>query len=184
MTGVQTCALPISEEEFDVIQAVVYKEAKAEANIGEDNRYEDAFAVINSIYNRSISYTKCGYVKKWLKKDDYVTMYDHVIAPNQYVPYNNGSYKEALGVTSGEAYQAVLDFLFIADRSPECMHKFMDFLGNGYESDYRVKFVPRGNNFSYYLEDVDTIPLEERYYYDSRVYQFKGNKRLNYSIRA
>lgn len=148
----------ITLEEFDTIQAVVGKEAKPG-----DNRYEDAFAVITAVYNRMRSYTVSGYVSSWTGKEN-ISIYDHIVAPKQFSPYGDGKYEELLGNTEGEYYQAVLDFLYTADRSPEYMHFCMNFLSSNYKSSTRAQFVNGGNNYFNHLEDNDIIPLEERYY--------------------
>lgn len=153
--------------EFDDIQAVTGAEAKPDKPKGEETRYIDAFLSLNSMYNRMRSYKKCGYVRSWLNKSGSITLHDHIIAPGQYTTYKGSNYYNFLGSTSGEHYQAVLDFLFVADVLTEStiyVNPFLDFVGSGYGGSFI--FIKGGNEFSYKQPISDRIPLEELYYYD------------------
>lgn len=152
--------------QFDDIQAVTGAEAKPDKPEG--SRYIDAFTAINNMYNRTRSYKKCGYARVWLNKSGYITLHEHVTAPGQYTTYKGENYYKYLGSTSGEHYQAVLDFLCVADfltESTEYVNPFLDFRANGQGINERFTFVKGGNEFSYKQPSRDRIPLEELYYY-------------------
>ena len=155
--------LSLSPYELNVILAVMNHESKPG-----NNRYEESFAGITSVINRGDSLVKCGYVKNWLKiKDrDYVTLYDHITAPNQYQPYGNNVYLYSMDNTEGEAYQACLDALFVMDVIPQRMHNYMDFIANGLQHKRPGSFqiVKGGNWYSNVLTEDNSIPFEERYY--------------------
>lgn len=147
--------------EFDEIQATIGGEAKPDKPEG--SRYIDAFTSLNSMYNRLRSYKKCGY----LHKSGDVTLYDHATASGQYTAYKGVNYYKFLGSTSGEHYQAVLDFLCVADiltETTEFVNPFLDFRGHGSGINECFIFVNGGNEFSFKQPSGDRIPLDELYY--------------------
>lgn len=144
----------ITEEEFRILAAVVMAECKR-------NNYTDAYAVINTIFNRMISYRWLNSVTGNLNiEDEDATIYHQVINPNQFETYSNGNYKEFLDVKEGNAYQAIIDFLF----DGEVMHDYLYFVSADNKDSYREQFVEGGNNYSGTLKEEDTIPEEERYF--------------------
>lgn len=144
----------LTEEEFKVLAAIVMAECKR-------NDYTDAYAVINTIYNRAISYSWLKSVCGNLDLDpSEVNLYYHAINTNQFEVYSNGNYKDFLEVTEGDAYQAIIDFLY----NEEPMHNYLNFLSASYTATYREQFVEGGNNYSNTLKSEDTIPVNERYF--------------------
>lgn len=151
--------------EFDEIQATIGGEAKPDKPQG--TRYIDAFTSLNSMYNRIRSYKKCGYARAWLHKSGDITLYEHATAPGQYTAYKGENYYKFLGTTSGEHYQAVLDFLCVADiltETTEFVNPFLDFMASGQGINERFVFVKGGNEFSFKQPSSDRIPIEELYY--------------------
>jgi len=144
----------ITEEEFRILAAVVMAECKR-------NNYTDAYAVINTIFNRAISYRWLNSVTGNLNIDpEEVNIYHQVINPNQFETYSNKMYLDFLDVKEGDAYQAIIDFLYDGD----IMHNYLYFLSASHTDFYREQFVDGGNNYSGTLKPEDTIPEEERYF--------------------
>ena len=103
----------LTNEQLNVIVAVVMAEAGPEC-------YDDAYAVINTIYNRTIS-------KNWAYSiKNGTNLYNQVIRTGQFTVYASGMYKKYLNNTTYPAYQAVIDFL----DSEERIHDYLSFKAN------------------------------------------------------
>lgn len=131
----------LTYEELDVCCAI----ACAEAN-GEEMNYEEASNVINVAYNRIIS-------SKWVASlgDN---LYDQMIALNQFVVYQNGSYIKFLGQTDLPGYQAVIDFL--SNTTEVLPHSYLAFRSNDSNID-GVELVSGGNLYFSVLSDEDRL---------------------------
>lgn len=140
----------LTEEEFDVICAIAMTEAKTDS-------YEDTYAVINTIYNRTISKTWIDWISDVHGKDVGRSLYYQAITPGQFVVYENGRYKMNLGVRDGESYQAVIDFLL----TKELKHDYLSFKSS--DTDLRVyeQFVVGGNKYHNSMPEEDRVIDDE-----------------------
>lgn len=93
----------ITREQFDEIVATVVGEAAP-------GSYEDAYAVINTFYNRTISKTWINEMIRATGEDKGRNLYEQITLINQSEVYTSGRYKEFLGTNDGPVYQAVIDF--------------------------------------------------------------------------
>ena len=124
----------LTQEQFDVIVAVIIGEAAA-------NSYEDAYAVINTFYNRTISKTWVNEVNKVTGEDNGNNIYAQITLANQSAVYTSGLYENYLGITDVPAYQAVIDFLY----EQKIMHDYLSFHANVGEIEGSEQFVSDGN---------------------------------------
>jgi len=136
----------LSKNEFNVLSAIVLSEA-------ETNSYEDAYAVINTIYNR----THC---KKWVTSvssrfgnDKGKSLYYQAISPNQFVVYQSGIYKKNLSNTDGDGYQAIIDFLYTED----VLHDYLSFRAHNIRVNNSESFSANGNNYFNKIIDSNRI---------------------------
>ena len=136
----------LSEKEFNVLSAIVLSEA-------ESNSYDDAYAVINTIYNRTHS-------KNWVKsisnrygKDNGDSLYYQAIAPNQFVVYQHGTYKKNLNNTDCVGYDAIIDFLY----SEEILHNYLSFRAHNIKINNSESFSNKGNNYFNEITDGNRI---------------------------
>lgn len=141
----------LTTEEFDTICAIVMSEAWVDS-------YEDAYAVINTIYNRTISKTWVTYLNRFYEKGSKKgeSLYYQATFPGQFIVYENGRYKNNLGIREGNAYQAIIDFLF----SKEIMHDYLSFKSSNTKVSDSEQFVPNGNNYHNLLIEDDRIENE------------------------
>lgn len=141
----------LTREQFDVICAIVTAEAKP-------NSYEDAYCVINTMYNRINS-------KNWV---NYVTnisgiegagnnLYYQATLKGQFVVYEEGRYLEFLGNQDTVGYQAVIDML----TSKECIHDYLSFRSANTQLDDYNQIVENGNKYFNALEENDRIEKVE-----------------------
>lgn len=131
----------LTMKQFDICAAI----AMAEASGGGYN-YEEAFNVINTAYNRTLS-------EAFVQEFGY-TLYDQMTAPNQFVVYQNGSYLNYLGRTDLPGYQAVIDFLV----NPEFRHHYLSFRSN--ESGIAgEELVEGGNLYFNVFQDDDLLKI-------------------------
>lgn len=146
----------LTQEQFDVIVATVIGEAAP-------GSYEDAYAVINTFYNRKISKTWINEVLRVTGVDNGDNLYAQITLINQSEVYTGGRYKEFLGVTDVPAYQAVIDFLYTL----ESMHDYLCFFASYGDKEGREQFVDGGNLYYSVLtlgDRVDRDPALVRKY--------------------
>lgn len=130
----------ITESELIEVNAVVHGEAK-----GDGTCYVDAYAVINSMHNRTQSVI-------WRNANG-ASLYSQVIQPGQYQPYYEGTYLKYLNDNDSLCYQAVLDFLY----SEASIHNYLNFRSSYRSRATDVNFVSGGN----YFHNVMTDPVED-----------------------
>ena len=140
----------LTSDEFNVLCAVVMGEAK-------ENDYRDAYAVINTIYNRTKSNTWINYVANIMGCDG-TSLFNQVVCTGQFEAYYNGRYQKFLGVKDTQAYKAIIDFLV----SEEIMHEYLSFVAAYGESYGKEQFVSDGNRYYNLLIDEDKIKSQGR----------------------
>ena len=136
----------LTEKQFQVLCAIVLTEA-------ENNSYEDAYAVINTIYNRTHS-------KNWVKSvnnrygaNKGKNLYYQAIAPNQFVVYEHGTYKKNLNNTNSLGYDAIIDFLY----TEEVMHDYLSFRAHNVKVKNSESFSKKGNNYFNKIKETNRI---------------------------
>ena len=134
----------LTKEQFRVLCAIVLSEA-------EGNSYEDAYAVINTIYNRT-------HAKNWVRSVNAYfgngkSLYYQAISPNQFTVYSSGSYKRHLDETNSVGYKAILDFLY----SEQIMHNYLSFRSHSIKVSGSESFSKNGNNYFNVLKDESRI---------------------------
>lgn len=140
----------LSKEEFDVLSAIVLAEAEA-------NSYEDAYAVINTIYNRTITQSWVYEINKIRGENAGRSLYYQAIHPNQFVVYQEGFYLGMVGITDVPGYQAIIDFLYTED----AIHEYLSF--RSCDSNLVVsyeQFSSNGNKYFNLIRDEDRISDE------------------------
>ena len=135
----------LTPKQFEVLCAIVMSEAWV-------NSYEDAYAVINTIYNRTISKNWVSWIDKNVGENTGVNLYYQATFPDQFVVYQDGVYVKNLGVKEGRAYDAIIDFLM----TKEVKHDFLEFRAN-YCNVKGEKFDNNGNIYFNLLEEEDRI---------------------------
>jgi len=136
----------LTEYQFQVLCGVVLSEAEA-------NSYEDAYAVINTVYNRTKSKSWVKYINNKYGKDKGYNMYYQVIAPNQFTVYQSGRYKKNMNNTKSVGYGAIIDFLY----TEEVMHNYLSFRSHSIKRKNSEAFSSRGNNYFNVLNDENRI---------------------------
>lgn len=136
----------LSEQEFKVLCAIVLSEA-------ESNSYEDAYAVINTIYNRTHSKNWVRSMNNRYGKDKGLSLYYQAIAPNQFVVYEHGTYKKHLNNTSSVGYEAIIDFLY----TENVIHDYLSFRAHNIKVKNSVAFSEKGNNYFNKILDENRI---------------------------
>ena len=137
----------LTEEEFNVVCAIVLAESKA-------NSYDDAYAVINTIYNRTISNRWVTYISSLYDVTNAgESLYYQAITPGQFVIYENGRYKEFLGVREGEGFNAIIDFL----TTKKIVHDYLFFRSSDTEVSVFEQFTESGNKYFDVIEENDRI---------------------------
>ena len=141
----------LTEEEFNVVCAIAMTEAKP-------NSYDDAYCVINTIYNRTISNSWIEEINKLYPDDVGRSLYYQAIHPNQFVVYQEGNYERNLNVREGETFQAVIDFLYTL----EIKHDYLSFRSYNTELDFTFEqFTSDGNKYFNRIREEDRIIIEE-----------------------
>ena len=140
----------LTSDEFNVLCAVVMGEAK-------ENDYRDAYAVINTIYNRTKSNTWINYVANIMGCDG-TSLFNQVVCTGQFEAYYNGRYQKFFGIKDNQAYNAIIDFLV----SEEIMHEYLSFVAAYGESCGKEQFVSDGNRYYNLLIDEDKIKSQGR----------------------
>ena len=136
----------LTKDEFNVLSAIVLTEA-------EFNSYDDAYAVINTIYNRTHSKTWVKTIDKRMGKNKGNSLYYQAIAPRQFVVYEHGSYRKNLGNTESVGYDAIIDFLY----TEEVMHNYLSFRAHSIKIKNSEAFSKKGNNYFNILTDKNRI---------------------------
>ncbi len=126
----------LTSDEFDVLCAIVLAEA-------EYNSYEDAYAVINTIYNRTKSNRWIKSVNNKFGNNKGENLYYQAIAPRQFTVYEHGAYKKYLGDRKSIGYQAIIDFLY----TEELLHNYLSFRSHYIKVDGSETFSSKGNNY-------------------------------------
>lgn len=136
----------LTKEQFRVLSAIVLTEAQS-------NSYEDAYAVINTIYNRTHSKNWVKSISKRYGKNKGYNLYYQAIAPRQFVVYEHGSYKKNLNNTKSVGYNAIIDFLY----TEEVMHDYLSFRAHNVKIKNSVTFSKKGNNYFNPIKDSNRI---------------------------
>lgn len=126
----------LTNEQFRILCGIVLSEAKSKS-------YEDAYAVINVIYNRTHDKMWVKWISNSYGKDKGYSLYYQAIMPRQFVVYEKGSYLKNVGNIKSPGYQAILDFLFTEDT----MHEYLSFRARYVHVKGSVQFVEGGNNY-------------------------------------
>ena len=105
--------------------------------------YEDAYAVINTIYNRTHAKNWVRSVSNNFGKDKGTSLYYQAIQPGQFTVYKSGSYKRHLNETNSVGYNAIIDFLY----SEEVMHDYLSFRSHSIKVNGSESFASGGNNY-------------------------------------
>ena len=140
----------LTMEEFDVLCAIVMTEAKA-------NSYEDAYAVINTMYNRITNKVWVDYISDVWGRDVGRSLYYQAITTGQFVVYENGMYLRNIGVREGDSFQAILDFLLTKD----IKHNYLSFKSSDTNLETYEQFVIGGNKYHDPMMEEDRIIEEE-----------------------
>lgn len=138
----------ITREQFDIIVATVIGEAAP-------NSYDDAYAVINTFYNRKTSKVWINEMLRATGVDNGDNLYAQITLDNQSTVYTSGGYLKFLGITDVPGYQAVIDFLYTL----ESMHEFLCFYASFGDIPDSVQFVEGGN--WYYSKMLESDRVEE-----------------------
>jgi len=136
----------LSEKEFNILSAIVLSEA-------ESNSYDDAYAVINTIYNRTHSKNWVRSISNRYGKDNGDSLYYQAIAPNQFVVYQHGTYKKNLNNTDCVGYDAIIDFLY----SEEILHNYLSFRAHNIKINNSESFSDKGNNYFNEIKEGNRI---------------------------
>ena len=136
----------LTEQQFRVLCGVVLSEA-------EHNSYEDAYAVINTIYNRTHSKNWVRSVSANFGQDKGTSLYYQVIQPNQFTVYASGSYKKYMSDTESVGYEAIVDFLF----TEKPMHNYLSFRSHYIKVNNSESYSKNGNNYFGELNDENRI---------------------------
>ena len=115
--------------------------------------YEDAYAVINTIYNRTHAKNWVRSVNGHFGKGKGNSMYYQAISPNQFTVYKSGSYKKHLNETKSVGYTAIIDFLYTED----IMHNYLSFRSHSIKVNGSESFSSKGNNYFGVLTDANRI---------------------------
>ena len=126
----------LSKEQFNTLKAIVLSEA-------EINSYEDAYAVINTIYNRTHSKNWIRSIENRFGSGKGTNLYYQVIAPNQFTVYASGSYRRYLEATDNVGIDAIIDFLY----SENVMHNYLSFRSHSIKVNNSESFSTNGNNY-------------------------------------
>lgn len=141
----------LSEDEFNILCAVILGEAKA-------NSYEDAYAVTNTIYNRTKSNTWINYVNSVMQTTNGDNLYTQVTCIGQFEAYENGAYLKHMDETTSVGYEAILDFL----ESESIMHEYLSFYASFGDKYGREQFVQDGNLYYNKMDDSDKVMIYTR----------------------
>lgn len=136
----------LTKEQFKVLVAIVLSES-------EGNSYEDAYAVINTIYNRTHSKNWVRSVNGHFGKNNGYNLYYQAISPNQFTVYKSGSYKKHLNNTTSIGYQAIIDFLY----TEKIMHNYLSFRSHSIKVTGSECFSTKGNNYFNLIKEENRV---------------------------
>lgn len=136
----------LSKSEFNVLNAIVLSEAAS-------NSYDDAYAVINTIYNRTHSKNWVASANKTYGANKGTNLYYQAIMPNQFVVYENGSYKRYLNSYDNVGTDAIIDFLY----TENIMHNYLSFRSSNIKVSGSVAFSENGNNYFNEIKEENRI---------------------------
>lgn len=136
----------LTNEQFKVVVAIVLSEA-------EGNSYEDAYAVINTIYNRTHSKNWVRSVNKYFGQGKGNSLYYQAISPNQFTVYRSGAYKKHLNNTKSVGYQAIIDFLY----TEKVMHNYLSFRSHSIKVSGSETFSTKGNNYFNVMKEENRV---------------------------
>ena len=136
----------LTKNEFNTLTAIVLSEAQS-------NSYEDAYAVINTIYNRTHAKNWVRSCSSYFGKNKGQSLYYQAIMPNQFVVYQHGTFTKYLNRTDLNGYNAVIDFLY----DEKIMHNYLSFRANNIVITGSEKFSTMGNNYFNTLEESNRI---------------------------
>ena len=136
----------LTNNEFKVLCGIVLSEA-------ESNSYEDAYAVINTIYNRTHSKNWVNSVNNHFGKDKGYSLYYQAISPNQFTVYQSGAYKKHMNDTDSVGYNAIIDFLY----TEVVMHDYLSFRSHSIKVKNSESFSTKGNNYFNVLKEENRL---------------------------
>ncbi len=127
----------LTKEELKIIMATIVHEGGFS--------YVEGYAVINSVYNRTIS-------KAYASKENQRNLYYQITRQGQYNSYLKGSYKKYLNLSVEEcpAMQAIIDFLY--QEKVKIIHHYLGFRANG-----NIKFTSNGNGYRSEMSEDDYL---------------------------
>lgn len=138
----------LTDYQFKVLCGIVLSEA-------EFNSYDDAYAVINTIYNRTIS-------KNWIRSVDNkfgsgkgMNLYYQAISPNQFTVYQSGSYQKYMNATDNLGYDAIIDFLY----SGNIKHNYLSFRSHSIKVNGSVSYSANGNNYFNEIKEGNRVEV-------------------------
>lgn len=140
----------ITENELLEICALVAGEAGP-------NAYEEAWNVINTIYNRTKSIIWINEMRRALGDVDGSNIYIQATCPGQFTAYKSARYYEYYGLTDIPAYQAVIDFLL----TKETKHDYLCFRSKEDTNPEHIQLVPGGNKYFSVLTEEDRVTEEK-----------------------
>ena len=136
----------LTEAQFKVICGIVLSEAQA-------NSYEDAYAVINTIYNRTQSKAWVNSVNNKFGKAKGENIYYQSISPNQFTVYQSGAYLKNMNNKLSVGYTAIIDFLYTKNN----MHNYLSFRSNSSNISVSESFSENGNKYFNILTEENRI---------------------------
>lgn len=136
----------LTNYQFKVLSAIVIAESQS-------NSYEDAYAVINTIYNRTHAKNWVRSCANYFGQKNGNNLYYQAIMPNQFVVYEHGTYQRYLNNESLVGYDAIIDFLY----NETIMHNYLSFRANSVKVNGSEKFSNNGNNYFNILIDSNKI---------------------------
>ena len=136
----------LTKNEFNVLSAIVLSEAQS-------NSYEDAYAVINTIYNRTHAKNWVRSCSSYFGKNNGQSLYYQAIMPNQFVVYQHGTYTKYINRTDLNGYNAIIDFLY----DEKIMHNYLSFRANNIVITGSEKFSNMGNNYFNILKEDNKL---------------------------
>lgn len=135
----------LSKSEFSVLCGIVLSEA--------DDTYEDAYAVINTIYNRTHSKNWVISVDNKFGKGKGMNLYYQAISPNQFTVYASGTYKRHMNKVDSTGYDAIIDFLY----TENVMHNYLSFRSHSIKVNDSESFSKKGNNYFNTIKEENRI---------------------------